>query len=143
MKRETLKNRILNAGLKNTKYRVDVIELLSKTDGLLSAQEIHKRLIKKGRNINLSTVYRALDVLEENQIINRVTLENEKQALYEYSKDKHHHFMICNNCNKITPIYYCPMEEYENQIRKTTGFNVTGHNVIFYGICKECQKATV
>jgi Fur family ferric uptake transcriptional regulator len=139
MKKENFIDKIINAGLKNTKYRVYVIELFSKSDELLSAQDVHQKLLKKKVRINLSTVYRTLDLLVENNILNRINLENEKQAMYEYNRNVHHHFLICQSCSKIVPIYNCPIGDYEDKLKKESGFNITGHRIEFYGYCEDCK----
>lgn len=140
MTKENFIEKIFNADLKKTKYRVSIIELLSKTEKLLSAQDIHKTLIKQKIRINLSTVYRTVDKLVENKIINKVNLENETHAMYEYNRHKHHHFLICQNCNKIVPIYECPIEDYESKLKAESGFEIIGHRIEFYGICEDCKK---
>jgi len=139
MEKKRIINKITQAGLKNTKYRVNIISLLEKASTLLSAQDIHELLIKNKIKVNLSTVYRTLDKLTENDIINKVELEQEKQSLYEYNREEHHHFIICKNCNKIETIYNCPLHDYEQQVMKESGFQITGHKIEFYGYCKECQ----
>ncbi|MFP4478627.1 MAG: Fur family transcriptional regulator [Candidatus Izemoplasmatales bacterium] len=140
MEKKRIINKITEAGLKKTKYRVNIISLLEKANHLLSAQDIHELLIKNKIKVNLSTVYRTLDKLTENKIINKVELEQEKQSLYEYNRDEHHHFIICKNCNKIETIYNCPLHDYEEQVMKESGFQITGHKIEFYGFCKECQN---
>ncbi len=132
--------RFFNSGLKNTKARIKIIELLENNRRLLTTKEIHKRLLKAKLRINLSTVYRTLDKMVENKLVNRVTIENEKQALYEYNRNEHHHFLVCKACNKIYPIYECPLDEYEKKLKAETGFTVTGHHIEFYGYCRDCQK---
>jgi len=139
MEKKRIINKITEAGLKKTKYRVNILYLLEKANTLLSAQDIHELLIKNKIKVNLSTVYRTLDKLTENDIINKVELEQEKQSLYEYNRDEHHHFIICKNCNKIETIYNCPLHDYEEQVMKESGFQITGHKIEFYGYCKECQ----
>ena len=141
MQKENFIDKILNAGLKKTKYRLKIIELLSDSKELLTAHNIQEELLKKKIKINLSTVYRTVDKLVETKILNRVNLENEKNALYEYNRDKHHHFLICESCNKIIPIFHCPLEKYELELEKKTGFKIKGHKIEFYGICEDCQKA--
>ncbi len=140
MKKQKLVDKIMSAGLKNTKYRVYMIDLLSKSEKLMSAQDIYLELMKKKVNINLSTVYRTLDKLVETKIINRVQMEHEKQALFEYNRNIHHHFLTCLGCNKIIPIYECPLKDYEEQLQEKTGFILTGHSIEFYGYCKDCQE---
>ncbi|MBI9009166.1 MAG: transcriptional repressor [Tenericutes bacterium] len=141
MQKENFIDKILNAGLKNTKYRLSIIELLSESKELLTAYNIREELLKKKIKINLSTVYRTVDKLVETKILNRINLENEKNAMYEYNREKHHHFLICENCNKIVPIYSCPIDKYELELEEKSGFQIKGHKIEFYGICEDCQKA--
>ncbi|MCF7923579.1 MAG: transcriptional repressor [Candidatus Izimaplasma sp.] len=140
MKKTNILKKIENAGLKKTKYRVNIIDLLEKADGLLSASDIHQLLIDNDIQMDLSTVYRTLEKLTENNIINRIELEKEKQSLYEYNREKHHHFMICKSCNKIETIYDCPLTKYEEDIKAHSDFLITGHKIEFYGYCKNCRK---
>ena len=143
MRKENFIDRLFNAGLKNTKYRVNIIELLSKEESLLSAQDIYLKLVDKKVKINLSTVYRTLEKLVETEIINRVQIEGEKQALYEYNSNIHHHFLICQGCNKIIPIYDCPLHDYEEKLEQDSGFHITGHRVEFFGYCEDCHRNLV
>jgi Fur family ferric uptake transcriptional regulator len=139
MEKKRIIHKITEAGLKKTKYRVNIIDLLERVNTLLSAQDIHELLIKNDIKVNLSTVYRTLDKLTENDIINKVEIEQEKQSLYEYNRDEHHHFLICKNCNKIETIYNCPLHDYEQQLMNESGFHITGHKIEFYGYCKDCK----
>ncbi|HKL47200.1 MAG TPA: Fur family transcriptional regulator [Candidatus Izemoplasmatales bacterium] len=140
MAKKNIIQRIVDAGLKKTNNRVNIIDILEKTSELLSAQAIYDQLNKNDSRINLSTVYRTLEKLTDNGIVNKVVIENEKQSFYEYNLEKHHHFIVCKNCNKIEPIFHCPLHEYEEKLEKNSGFLITGHRIEFYGYCKECQK---
>ena len=140
MEKKNIVKKLLESGLKKTKYRVSIIDLLAHSEQLLSAQDIYDILKKKKINVNLSTVYRTLDKLTESHIINRVDIEKEKQTLYEFNREEHHHFLICKECNKIETIYHCPLHDYEEELMKASGFIITSHKIEFYGLCKECQK---
>lgn len=140
MDKNKITKKMIEAGLKNTKPRINIIDLLEGTNDLLSTQQIYEKLRDDKIRVNLSTVYRSLEKLTDNHIINKVVIEKEKQALYEYNRDVHHHFLICKGCNAIKTIYNCPLENYEIDIQKTTSFLITGHKIEFYGYCKECQK---
>ena len=140
MKKRNIWNLITEAGLKKTKIRMNIIDLLEKSHQLLSAQDIYNRFYEKDDSMNLSTVYRTLDKLVDAKIINKISLEQKKEVLYEFNRDEHHHFLICKSCNKIEPIYGCPLHDYEAQLMKDTGFKITAHKIEFYGYCKDCQK---
>lgn len=140
MKKRHIWKLITDAGLKKTKIRINIIDTLEKSSKLLSAQDIYNKFSKKDESMNLSTVYRTLDKLVEAGIINIVNLEQESQSLYEFNRDKHHHFLICKSCNKIISIYNCPLHDYEETLMNETGFKITGHKIEFYGYCKACQN---
>jgi len=140
MKKKNIWSMITDAGLKKTKIRMNIIDLLEKSNRLLSAQDIYNNFYEKDDSMNLSTVYRTLEKLVEAKIINKIHLEQETQILYEFNHDEHHHFLICKSCNKITPIYGCPLHDYEKELMKETGFMITSHKIEFYGYCIDCQK---
>lgn len=140
MRKRKILNMMSNAGLKKTKIRLNIIDLLEQSEELLSAQDIYNIFYEKDDSMNLSTVYRTLDKLADAKIINKIDLEQETQILYEFNHDEHHHFLVCKSCNKITPIYGCPLHDYELQLTNQTGFKITSHKIEFYGYCKDCQK---
>ena len=134
---------LLSSGLKNTKARREIIDILYHSKDLLSAEDLYQALLLKKANINLSTVYRTLETLTEKQILNRISLENESKNLYEYNAKKHHHFLICKTCNRVIPIYHCPLHDYEQRLAKDYDFEITDHKIEFYGICKACREKSL
>ncbi len=140
MVKQYVRDILSEAGLKNTKYRVEIIDLLNKSDKLLSAHDIHSILSENECTINLSTVYRTLDKLVEFKIINKLFIDKDSQAMYEYNKNEHHHLIICQSCNKIMSVYNCPLEEFQKEVEERTGFEVIGHKIEFYGYCEKCKK---
>jgi len=133
-------NRIKEKGLKNTLQREAVYNVISEKDGPISAEEIYQELLKKKEKINLSTVYRTLETLSLNNIINKITFDNEQKCFYDVTRVEHRHYLICLGCKKIIPLDYCPFEGIENEVFNKVGFKVTGHSFEIYGYCKDCIK---
>lgn len=140
MENKNIIDKLANSGLKKTKIRVNIIALLDKSKSPLSVQEINNQLQAYKIKVNLSTIYRTLDTLTVKKIINKVDLNQEKQALYEYNREEHRHYLICSVCNSIQYIYDCPLGDYEDHLSYQTGFKIATHKVEFHGVCKECQK---
>ena len=60
--------------------------------------------------------------------------------LMDLDDDSHlHHHLICTKCQKIIEIAD-ELESYETFIKQKYGFNVTDHDLTFYGICETCQN---
>ena len=130
------------SGLRHTKQRDSIIEVLDASVDPDSAKDIYTRLIDKGIPVDLSTVYRTLDALESAGTVRRIVTENDDFAYYEFTGRGHHHYLICLECRKIRSIDYCPLASYEISLSKETDFIIEGHSLNIYGHCPECSHKT-
>lgn len=126
-------------GCKNTKSRKVIVEILEKAEKPISAEEIFLRIKERGSSVNLSTVYRTLDLLESKELVNKTRMGDGK-AIYELTGNGHRHHLICTNCHKSVPIDMCPLEALQRDVGKKTKFDITGHKLELYGICPDCKK---
>lgn len=129
---------IKSKGLRITKQRKILAETLEKEDHPISAEEIYDK-IKDLIKVDLSTVYRNLNTLEESDILLKTT-NLDGISYYQINNDDHKHFITCTVCNKRYLLDNCPIHPLEDQIQKETGFTITGHNFEFTGICPDCKK---
>ena len=126
-------------GCKNTRGRKAVVEALERAKTPLSAEEIYFNIKESGTSINLSTVYRNLELMEKSGFIDK-TVMNDNKSRFELIGDEHRHHLICTDCSRMVPIDTCPLVEYEKDIKRETEFDITGHQLILYGICPDCKK---
>ncbi|AEV69162.1 Fur family transcriptional regulator [Acetivibrio clariflavus] len=126
-------------GCKNTKSRKIIIEVLTKTEVPLSAEEIFLNVKESGSSTNLSTVYRTLDLLESKGMLDKYIM-SDGRARYKLALEGHKHHITCINCYKSIPINTCPIESLEKDLVNTTDFNITGHKLEVYGLCPKCRK---
>jgi Fur family ferric uptake transcriptional regulator len=127
-------------GLKKTKQRNEIVEIIAHAKQPLSAEEIYLKLSKLKIVINLSTVYRTIETLVSKGILAKVNLDNEVKNRYELvDGDDHRHHLICLTCNKIISIELCPLDTFETQVAKTYDFVVKNHKLELYGYCDKCS----
>ena len=127
-------------GLKNTKHRNAILEVIENSNQPISAEQIFLELKEKKNTINLSSVYRTLEALVSRDIVIKTNITGDNRATYELNRLEHKHHLICSGCKKMFSIDGCPVEEYEKQLREKTGFDITGHKLEIYGFCKECKQ---
>lgn len=125
-------------GLKITKARVAILDMLSCSKLSLSADEIYEKCKLIGLNINLSTVYRCLESFEDKKIVDKFS-NVDGICSYKLKGEEHKHLIRCNVCHKEVEIP-CPMRQYEEIVEKETGFTLTEHNLVMNGVCKECRN---
>lgn len=142
--KEGFKKILKNKGLKVTNQRVLVLEALSAgKDKHLTAEEIYEIVKTDCPEIGLATVYRTIQLLSELRLVDRVNLDD-GFVRYEIGNDNedstkhHHHHLICRGCGKVISFQDDLLEELEDKITKTTGFQIIDHEVKLYGYCKEC-----
>ncbi|KGF10450.1 Fur family transcriptional regulator [Peptostreptococcus sp. MV1] len=126
------------ANLKTTKKRMELINCLRHSEKPMTAEDIYHE-VRKNVNINLSTVYRALGALVDAKILTRQILLDGNN-IYELCKDLHHHILTCKVCGQSTYIEMCPVEDMKDDIAAKTGYEITGHNLEFVGVCPDCIK---
>ena len=118
-----------------------VYVLLKASRQPITADEIYNIAVGKlEKPINISTVYRILEVFIEKGLVLKSQINISGKALYEINHKEHRHHLICIKCNKIIPIRGCPLGEYEQQLETKTGYKIIEHNLEIKGICPECQK---
>lgn len=132
-------NILTKKGYKNTKTRKAILDVLEESDGFLSAEEIYLHAKQVHASLNLSTVYRTLDLLKEKDMLVKIMIEDGK-ARYQIKENEHHHHLICLNCYKKVPLEYCPLQEMEKELKDKTDFEIINHRLELYGLCPECQK---
>lgn len=126
-------------GLKNTKHRNSVLDILENSEQPVTAECIFLKLKEENVSINLSTVYRVLEKLYEKRLINKTNITDESKALYEINHMEHKHHLVCVGCKKMFSVDECPIEEYEKTLQKKLGFDITGHKLEIYGYCRDCK----
>lgn len=130
-------------GYKLTPQRQATVEvLLENEEAHLSAEDIFMRVQAKNASIGLATVYRTLEVLTEMDIVNKVTFQD-GLARYDLQKPmlKHsHHHLVCQNCGKITEINDDLVSKLAPEIMAEHHFQLSDHQLTFYGLCEVCQK---
>ena len=73
--------------LRNTSHRQSILEVLEESEKPVSAEAIYLTLREKGISISMSTVYRALDVLEEKNLVVRTDFTENNRSLYEIRRN--------------------------------------------------------
>jgi Fur family ferric uptake transcriptional regulator len=138
--RQIYEDDLNNCGLKKTKHRMAILDILDKSEQPRTAEEIFAVLQAHKVSINLSTVYRTLDILVAKRLLNRLSISQDGRALHEYNRRVHRHYLVCIGCHKIVPIDGCPLEAYSRKLEAETDYVISGHKLDLYGYCPACRQ---
>jgi Fur family transcriptional regulator, ferric uptake regulator len=125
-------------GLKNTPSRDAVFHLLE--NQLMTAEQLYQQMTEDGYSLSFSTVYRILEKFLEKNIIEIVKFQNETSVYYQLKINEHHHQLVCTKCRHIENIEECPLEAIEQSVAEKHHFVIEHHQMVFYGVCQQCQQ---
>ncbi|MBE9374579.1 transcriptional repressor [Saccharopolyspora sp. HNM0983] len=124
-------------GLRATKQRAAVSNLLDEVDDFRSAQELHEQLRNRGEGIGLTTVYRTLQSLADAGEVD-VLRNPSGESVYRRCSSHHHHHLVCRHCGRTVEVADPPVEEWAERIGREHGFTEVSHTVEIIGICPDC-----
>lgn len=125
-------------GYRLTPQREAVIKiLLENPNQHLAAEDIYAMVRKTHPEIGMATVYRTLDLLSNEKIINQLNFE-EGYSRYELESQAHHHHLVCLKCGKIIEFNDHLLERVEEALAAEYQFQIVGHLLKFYGYCANC-----
>lgn len=122
---ENLKQRLIQAGYKLTAPRKIVLNGLFNSNKPISARALHKKIKKADQ----ASVYRALNLFAELNLVNVEMVEKEK--LYCLAAVPHHH-IICKKCGYMEEI------ACRHNFGRFKNFNNIHHQLTLTGVCKNC-----
>lgn len=136
-RKETAISILQGQGHRITNVRKTVVELLEKSRSPISADEIREAFKKRNVDVHKTTVYRELDFLRGQRIVQEVEFGDKKKR-YEIS-GQHHHHLICVECKRVKDVdLQQDLDAVEKKIAKEKGFQITGHSLEFFGVCAKC-----
>lgn len=120
-----------------TRSQERILTLLKSLNRAISAQDIYVELRNRSQNVGLATVYRALEALKLDGLVQVRTLASGESLYSSVQQDKHH--LTCLQCGKSIAINQCPVHELEHQLHQSHQFKIFYHTLEFFGLCDRCQ----
>src|SRR4028118_819048 len=116
-----------------------ILNLLKTLNRAVSAQDIYVELRNRDQSIGLATVYRALEALKLEGVVQVRTLASGESLYSSVQQDKHH--LTCLNCGESIPIDECPVHQLESELQDSHQFKIYYHTLEFFGLCDRCAVA--
>ena len=122
-----------------SKSQSRIISTLERAGGFASAQEVHKIMTQNGERIGLTTIYRALQGLLREEIVD-VLRREDGEAIYRLCGDSHHHHLVCITCGSTVEIAGGAIEKWATTVAQSHGFHNVSHSAELFGTCSKCYK---
>ena len=101
--------------------------------------EILAEVQRHATGVNLSTIYRALEVLEQVGLVTHAHIGHGAPTYHAVDTDTHIH-LACDACGAVESIHADVMESLVRGLRADKGFEVDVSHVAFHGRCRACVE---
>jgi Fur family transcriptional regulator, ferric uptake regulator len=128
------------AGHRRGGARNAIIDLLSSQSCALSVLEIEDHLRAGERRVARASIYRVLELLQEQGLVARLEL-GDATARYETidPAGAHHHHLLCDSCGRLVPFDDSDLERSIDRLSRRLGFDTHVHEVVLRGDCSACR----
>lgn len=131
-------NPLRAAGLRTTPQRQSILRVLEASDRPLTVDEIWKGMAE-GRS-GIPTVYRNLERFVQEGWIEPLLGTDQVVRYTRCQCAGHHHHLQCESCGRAVEVGACGLDTHLKHLEKSTGFRITRHQLLLFGLCESCRN---
>jgi len=125
-------------GYRLTPQRQLVLEAVTAL-GHATPDDVHAEVQRTSSAVNLSTVYRTLELLEELGLVTHTHLGHGPPTYHLAEKADHLH-LVCRDCGRVTEADVSVADDLVAQVSARHGFETDVRHFAIFGRCADCQK---
>jgi Fur family ferric uptake transcriptional regulator len=134
---DDLADRLHGMGLRLTPQRQLVLQAVERL-GHATPDEVLAEVQQHASAVNVSTVYRALEVLEELGLVRHAHL-SDRAPTYHSVTDHEHFHLVCRNCRKVISVDPDVVAPLAAELREAHGFVLDVGHLAVFGHCVDCE----
>lgn len=129
------------AGLRRGGARIAVVEALAMHECAVTALQLDDELRDREPRVGRASIYRALELLEELGLVQRIE-KTRGTAAYERVEPSghHHHHAICRGCGRMETFEDRQLEQAIDRLADRVSLDISEHDVVLRGLCDRCTN---
>ena len=124
-------------GYRVTPQRQLVLEAVARLDHA-TPEEIGTEVQQTARGVNISTIYRTLELLEQIGMVSHTHLHHGAPT-YHLATEAGHVHLVCQDCGKIEEASRETIAPLASALDEGHGFETNVSHLIIFGRCRECR----
>ena len=126
-------------GYRLTPQRMLVLSAIENSDDHISAEEIYAQVITRYPHVNISTVYRNLELLKRLGLVTETDLGGGRVRYHPADKGHHHH-LVCQECGKVIDLDESVLYPLKDILLQEYQFSADMRHLAIFGRCKKCSQ---
>ena len=121
-----------------TPQRMMIVAAIESSGHHISAEEIYNQIKARYPHLNISTIYRTLDLLKRVALVTETDL-GERRVRYHSAERGHHHHIVCQRCGQITDLDEALLFSLKDALRREYKSEADLSHLAIFGCCV-CRK---
>jgi Fur family ferric uptake transcriptional regulator len=140
-KRADFASAVRRRGLKLTRPRLVILDVLERSHGHLDAETVYVRAKERDPHIGIATVYRTLALLKQLGLAEEHDLGEDHGHFEAVDKDKPHFHFMCLKCGKIVEFESPEVMRLAQSLCRRKGLSVSEVHLRLSGYCRQCRPS--
>jgi Fur family peroxide stress response transcriptional regulator len=115
-----------------------IVNILAKSEGHPSVENIYDQIKKKFSTMSLATVYRNIILVRSLGEVLELGFPDGSNR-YDGNNPIPHPHVICIECKKIVDPDLDSLDEMTKEVARETRFTILNHRLDFFGLCSDCM----
>ena len=128
------------SGYRVTPQRQLVLEAVTKLEHA-TPEEIFADVRQTARGVNVSTVYRTLELLEQIGLVTHTHLGHGAPR-YHLAAEAQHVHLVCRECERVTQVEPAAVRSLVSSLDAEHGFETDVGHLTVFGRCADCRGGT-
>ena len=125
-------------GFRLTPQREVVLAVMHQIEGLATAEEIYQRVHALSASVDISTVYRTLDLLQDFHLVAELDPGDGHRRYELLGVHGQHVHLVCSVCGEVIGADIEPFQAMADEIKERYGFEVDLEHLSITGVCQKC-----
>lgn len=138
MGNDSLAAQLRERGLRLTPQRQLVLDTVAELKHS-TPEQIAEAIKTTAPGVNITTVYRALDLLEKLGLVRHTHLGHGAPTYHAAANADHVH-TVCHQCGEVQSLPASVMSAVADRLREESGFQLDASHVALSGLCADCAR---
>ncbi len=139
-KEQGIANFFENKGVRYTTQRHLVLEILQRKEGHISAEEIHNEIVARFPGVNLSTIYRTLELLCEIGVMVEVQNPRDDRKRFEFVGESPHFHLQCESCGQEEEVPETIIQKIRSETLQNYRIRLELGHFVGFNRCVHCSE---
>ncbi len=136
---EVFSQKLRAHGLRLTWQRKLILQVMHDIGEYATAEEIHQRVQAQNPAVDITTIYRTLELLHELGLAASLDLGDGQRRYELVGLHGPHHHLYCRACGRLIRVEQEEVQPLVDALRQTRGFELTLDHLVLTGLCPQCR----